>query len=92
MVLPVFFVTIVCVRFDVMRIKQAKAAWNTLVLKVDKQSRQRLFVTFYFFFRRILNACLLAIPLDNTYIFLQYVFILMSSHTYVLYLVSVKPY
>ena len=39
MVLPVFFVTIVCVRFDVMRIKQAKAAWNTLVLKVDKQSR-----------------------------------------------------
>ena len=49
-------------------------------------------MTFYFFFRRILNACLLAIPLDNTYIFLQYVFILMSSHTYVLYLVSVKPY
>ena len=92
MVLPVFFVTIVCVRFDVMRIKEAKAAWNTLVLKVDKQSRQRLFVTFYFFFRRILNAVLLAIPLDNTYIFLQYVFVLMSSHTYVLYLVSVKPY
>ena len=36
MVMPVFFVTIVCVRFDVMRIKQAKAAWNTLVLKLDK--------------------------------------------------------
>lgn len=31
-------------------------------------------------------------PIDNTFIFLQYVFILMSSHAYVLYLVSIKPY
>lgn len=49
-------------------------------------------MTFYFFFRRILTATLLSIPLDHTFIFLQYVFVLMSSHTYVLYLVSVKPY
>jgi hypothetical protein len=31
-------------------------------------------------------------PIDNTFIFLQYVFILMSSHAYVLYLVAIKPY
>ena len=92
MVMPIFFVSVVCFRFDVMRIKQAKAAWNTLVLKVDKQSRWRLVVTFYFFFRRIITAVLLASPIENTFIFLQYVFVLMSSHSYVLYLVAVKPY
>jgi len=31
-------------------------------------------------------------PQDNTFIFLQYVFILMSSHAYVLFLVAIKPY
>jgi hypothetical protein len=31
-------------------------------------------------------------PINNTFIFLQYVFILMSSHAYVLYLVAIKPY
>lgn len=46
----------------------------------------------YFFFRRVLTAVLLAIPLDSPFIFLQYVFILMSSHIYVLYLVAMKPY
>lgn len=62
------------------------------MLKVDKQSRWRLVVTFYYFFRRIVTAVLLAIPINNTFIFLQYVFVLMSSHSYVLYLVAVKPY
>jgi hypothetical protein len=92
MVMPVFFISVVCYRFDVLRIKHAKAAFNTLVLKVDKQSRWRLIVPFYYFFRRILTAVLLSIPITNTFIFLQYVFVLMSSHSYVLYLVAVKPY
>lgn len=92
LVVPVFLVTVVCVRQPVMRIKGAKSQFNTLVLKVDKGSRTRLFTTFYFFFRRILTALLLSIPSENTFIFMQYVFILMSSHSYVLYLVSMKPY
>lgn len=91
-VIPVFLMTIVCKRFDVMKIKQAKASFNTLVLKIDKQSRWRLIQPGYFFFRRLLTAVLLSMPIDNTFIFLQYVFILMSSHAYVLYLVAIKPY
>merc|ERR1712086_1182511 len=74
------------------KIKQAKESFNTVVLKIDKQSRWRLIVPGYFFFRRLLTACLLSMPIDNTFIFLQYVFILMSSHAYVLYLVAIKPY
>jgi len=91
-VVPFFLMTIVCKRFEVMKIKQAKASFNTVVLKIDKQSRWRLIVPGYFFFRRFLTAVLLSMPIDNTFIFLQYVFILMSSHAYVLYLVAVKPY
>lgn len=91
-VVPFFLMSIVCKRFEVMKIKQAKASFNTVVLKIDKQSRWRLIVPGYFFFRRFLTAVLLSMPIDNTFIFLQYVFILMSSHAYVLYLVAIKPY
>jgi hypothetical protein len=91
-VVPVFLMSIVCRRFEVMKIKQAKASFNTVVLKIDKQSRWRLIQPGYFFFRRLLTAVLLSMPIDNTFIFLQYVFVLMSSHAYVLYLVAIKPY
>jgi hypothetical protein len=75
-----FFTTVVCVRFDVMKIKEAKASFNTLVLKVDKQSRWRIATPFMFFSRRFVTAALLAMPVTYVYIFLQYVFVLMSSH------------
>jgi len=91
-VVPTFLMFVVCKRFEVMKIKNAKASFNTLVLKIDKQSRWRLVQPGYFFFRRLLTAVLLSMPIDNTFIFLQYVFILMSSHAYVLYLVAIKPY
>ena len=91
-VIPTFLMFIVCKRFEVMKIKPAKANFNTIVLKIDKQSRWRLIQPGYFFFRRLLTAVLLSMPIDNTFIFLQYVFILMSSHAYVLYLVAIKPY
>lgn len=91
-VVPVFLMSVICKRFEVMKIKQAKASFNTVVLKIDKQSRWRLIQPGYFFFRRLLTAVLLSMPIDNTFIFLQYVFVLMSSHAYVLYLVAIKPY
>lgn len=41
-IVPTFLMFIVCKRFEVMKIKAAKATFNTLVLKIDKQSRWRL--------------------------------------------------
>lgn len=91
--IPLFLMTVLCRRYDLLKVKHAKDSFNTLVLKIDKQSRCRLIVPAYFFFRRTLTAVLLAMPIKgNPFIFLQYVFILMSSHIYVLYLVAVKPY
>jgi signal transduction histidine kinase len=91
-IIPTFLMFVVCKRFEVMKIKAAKASFNTIILKIDKQSRWRLVQPGYFFFRRLLTAVLLSMPIENTFIFLQYVFILMSSHAYVLYLVAIKPY
>jgi hypothetical protein len=45
-----------------------------------------------FFGRRIVTAGLLCLPINNQYIFLQYIFILVTSHIYILYLVASKPY
>jgi hypothetical protein len=34
--LPLIFMTVVCSRFDLMKIKEAKASFNTLIVKIDK--------------------------------------------------------
>jgi hypothetical protein len=90
--LPLIFITVICSRFDLMKIKEAKASFNTLIVKIDKQNRGRLMVPFFYFLRRLSIALFLAMPIDFPYIFLQYVLTLMITHLYVLYLVSYKPY
>jgi hypothetical protein len=89
---PVFIVTLLMRRYDVLKIKEGKRRFNTLVLKIDKNSRWRVLNIAFFFGRRLLTAMLLTLPIDNQYIFLQYVFILVSSHAYILFLVATKPY
>jgi len=91
-VLPVFLISIIFRRFEVLRLKDAKKGFNTMLLKIDKGSKWRVINPAYFFARRLLTALLLTLPIENTFIFLQYVFILMSSHAYILYIVAVKPY
>jgi len=90
--IPVFLITHINRRFDILGLKEAKESFNTLLLKIDKASRWRVMNPLYFFARRLLTAMLLTLPIENTFIFLQYVFILMSSHAYILYMVACKPY
>jgi len=91
-VMPVILITTIYRRFDILKIKEAKQSFNTLLLRLDKASKVRIVVPAYFFLRRCLTACLLTLPIDNTFIFLQYVFILMSSHSFVLFMVAIKPF
>merc|ERR1712166_890916 len=91
-VMPVFLISIIFRRFAVLKLKEAKKSFNTLLLKIDKGSKWRVINPAYFFARRLLTALLLTLPIENTFIFLQYVFILMSSHAYILYIVACKPY
>jgi hypothetical protein len=91
-ILPVFLITLIFRRFEILKIREAKQSFNTLLLKIDKSSKWRIINPAYFFSRRLLTAILLTLPIDNTFIFLQYVFILMSSHAYILYMVAFKPF
>lgn len=91
-VMPALLIWHVNRRFDILAMKEAKQSFNSLLLKIDKASRWRIMNPAYFFARRLLTAMLLTLPIENTFIFLQYVFILMSSHAYILYMVAVKPY
>merc|ERR1712166_229998 len=78
-VMPIFLISIIFRRFAVLKLKEAKKSFNTLLLKIDKGSKWRVINPAYFFARRLLTALLLTLPIENTFIFLQYVFILMSS-------------
>lgn len=91
-VVPVFLVVLLLKRFEVLSLKEGKRKFNSLVLKIDKASRWRIINVAFFFGRRLLTAILLTLPVENPYIFLQYIFILVSSHAYILYMVATKPY
>lgn len=91
-IIPILLTWMIFRRFEILKVKEAKAAFNTLLLKLDKASKYRIINPTYFFARRLLTAILLTLPIDNTFIFLQYVFILMSSHAYILYMVAFKPF
>ena len=91
-VAPVFFITLLLRRFEVLKIKEGKKKLNTLVLKIDKNSKWRVLNIGIFFCRRLITAMLLSLPIDNEFIMLQYLFILFTSNVYILYLVAVKPY
>jgi hypothetical protein len=55
-VAPVFFIAILLRRFDVLKVKEAKAKFNTLVLKIDKNSKWRVCHIGFFFGRRLLTG------------------------------------
>lgn len=55
-VLPVAFIAILLRRFDVLKVKEAKAKFNTLVLKIDKNSKWRVSHIAFFFGRRLLTG------------------------------------
>jgi hypothetical protein len=91
-IVPVFFLAIILRKFPVLKEKLGKAKFNTLMLKIDKDNKWRAIQPMLFFGRRIITAGLLCLPITNQYIFLQYIFILVTSHIYILYLVATKPY
>jgi len=91
-IIPIFFLALLFRKFPVLEQKEGRQRFNTLIAKIDKGSKWRVFQPFLFFLRRIATAGLLCLPINNQYIFLQYIFILVTSHIYILYLVATKPY
>lgn len=69
-ILPVGLIALLFRRFEILKIKEAKQNFNTLLLKIDKQAKIRVGNAAYFFLRRIITAVLLTLPITNTFIFL----------------------
>ena len=91
-VLPIYLIVHMNRRYNILNMKEAKQSFNSLLLRVDKASRWRIMNPAYFFVRRLFTAMLLTLPQENTLIYLRYIFILAASHTYIIYMVAVKPY
>ena len=91
-IVPLFFLALLLRKFTVLPEKTGKEKFNTIVTKIDKAGKWRVFQPILFFLRRAATAGLLCLPINNQYIFLQYIFILVTSHIYILYLVASKPY
>lgn len=90
--IPVVFTTIIQRWFSILKPMLAKPTYQAVLYKVDKKSRWRVLNPTFFFARRMFTAILITLPGHNSFIFLQYVFILMTSFAYILYLVAVMPY
>lgn len=69
-IIPVLLTILIYRRFEILKVKEAKQSFNTLLLKIDKASKWRIANPSYFFGRRLLTAILLTLPIDNTFIFL----------------------
>lgn len=64
-VAPVFFIALILKRFELLKIKDAKKNYNSLVLKIDKGSKWRAIHVAFFFGRRLLTAVLLTLPISS---------------------------
>lgn len=62
---PVFFVALLLKKFEVLKNKDGKKAFNSLVLKIDKASKWRVIHVAFFFGRRLLTAILLTLPITS---------------------------
>ena len=58
---PLSVLFYLCSRFNQLREKEQKRKFNTLLLKVDKEDRWRIFLPCFYFFRRFFTALMLAI-------------------------------
>lgn len=55
-IVPVFFLALILRKFPVLKEKQGKSRFNTLMLKVDKASKWRVIQPMMFFGRRIVTG------------------------------------
>lgn len=91
-ILPGFLIWQLIAKFDGLKEKEIKRKFNTLILKIDKDSKWRVLTVTLFFVRRIFLSFLLTMDITSQYVFMQYVLLLVTCHVYILYLVANKPW
>ena len=79
-------------RFEILMLKEAKQGFNSLLLKIDKASRDRVQQPLRIFLRKFIYAILLTLPMNNIHFLWQYAFFPIGSLNYLIYLIRVQPY
>ena len=91
--LPWLLLIWLCAKFDKLRDKETKANFNTLLLKVDKEDRMRIFLPCFYFFRRFATAILLVLGASGAApAYLQFCVNIMLSGILIFYLAKEEPY
>ena len=70
-------------------LKEAKKGFNSLLLKIDKASRERVNQPLRIFLRKFIYAILLTLPMNNIHFLWQYAFFPLGSLNYLIYLIRV---
>mmetsp|Transcript_3910 Transcript_3910/g.4624 ORF Transcript_3910/g.4624 Transcript_3910/m.4624 type:complete len:328 (-) Transcript_3910:861-1844(-) len=91
--IPFMVMIYLCARFDSLKDKAGKEQFNTLLLKLDKEDRWRIFLPSFFFFRRFATGCVLVLGArEEAPAYLQFVIIISMSALKVFYLAKTEPY
>ena len=63
--MPWFVLFYLCAKFDKLKLKEGKQNFNTLLLKVDKEDRWRIFLPCFYFFRRFVTSLTLVLAASD---------------------------
>jgi len=91
--IPLSVLFYLCSKFNSLTDKQAKQNFNTLLLKVDKEDRWRIFLPCFYFIRRFATSVILVLgATDKAPAYVQFSVIISLSAILMFYLAKEEPY
>ena len=90
---PVLLLIYLCAKFENLKEKKGKEKFNTLLLKVDKEDRWRIFMPCFFFIRRYATGLMIVLgSTGSAPAYLQFAIVITLSAVLVFYLAFSEPY
>lgn len=91
--IPFMVMIYLCAKFDTLKEKAGKEHFNTLLLKIDKEDRWRIFLPSFYFFRRFAIGVVLVLgSKEEAPAYLQFVVLISCSALKIFYLAKTEPY
>jgi len=91
--LPWLVLFYLCAKFEKLQTKEMKSHFNTILLKVDKEDRWRIFLPCFYFFRRFATALILVLATTGSAPdYVQFSVIISLSAILLFYLAKEEPY
>ena len=91
--IPLCILFYLCSKFDQLKEKESKRNFNTLLLKINKEDRWRIFLPCFFFIRRFMTAFMIVLgATDMAPAYAQFSVVIMLSAILMFYLAKEEPY